>query len=147
MLVRQGVAERRLPCVRITREGDQVIASVLPYDSSDLPSPSDRLEFVADLLHPSLHGFVVRVDALLPARHETGPLPDVSLMDPLPEERDLIVEEGQFDLELSFPARRALREQLEKGAKAIVAFQMKLPLLTIKQRREHVPNCHHRNAH
>src|SRR3989449_1058766 len=94
MLVRQGVTERRLPCVRIAREGDQVIAPVLPYDPSDLPLPSDRLEFVADLLHPTLHGFVVRVDPLLPARHETGPLPDVSLMDPFPEERDLIVEEG-----------------------------------------------------
>src|SRR6266571_7781182 len=98
-----------------------MITAVLPDDPADFPFPADRLELVSDLLHPPLHGFVVRVDSLFPARHESGPLPDVALVNPFPKERDLVVEEGQFDLELPFPARGALREQLEEHAKAVVA--------------------------
>src|SRR5439155_332535 len=118
MFGRQGVAQGGLPRVRIAGEGHQMIAPVLPHDPADFPFPADRLELVSDLLHPSLHGFVVCVDALFPARHESGPLPDVALVDPFAKERDLVMEEGEFDLELSFPARGALREQLEEHAEA-----------------------------
>src|SRR5437867_3294232 len=112
-----------------------MIASVLPYDPADLPFPANRLEFVSDLLHPSLHGFVVRVDSSFPARHESGSLPDVALVNPFPKERDLVVKEGQFDLELSFPAGGALREQLEEHAEAVVAFHVQVSLEHVVHRR------------
>jgi len=72
-------------------------------------------------------------------RHESGPLPDVALVDPFPKEGDLVVEEGQFDLELSFPARGALREQLEEHAEAVVAFHVQLPLEHVVHRRPELP--------
>src|SRR2546421_12983712 len=112
-----------------------MIGPVLPHDPTDFPFPADRLELVSDLLHPPLHGLVVCVDALFPARHESGPLPDVALVDPLPQEGDLVVEEGQYDLELSFPARGALRGQLKENAEAVVALQVQLALEHVMHRR------------
>ena len=112
-----------------------MIAPVLAHDPTDFPFPADCLELVSDFLHPPFHGFVVCVDALFPTRHEPGPLPDVALVDPFPQEGDLVMKEGQFDLELPFPARGALREQLEEHAEAVVAFHVQLPLEDVVHRR------------
>jgi len=112
-----------------------MISPVFPHDSADLSFPTNRLEFVSDLLHPPLHGLVICVYTLYAARHESRPLADISFMDPFPEEGDLVVEKGEFDLEFPFPARSALREQFEEDAEAVVALDVQVPLEQIVHRR------------
>src|SRR3989337_2203397 len=49
-------------------------------------------------------------------------LPIRRAVDPLPEDWDLVVEEGKLDLELRLPPVGPLREDLEDEAEAVVAF-------------------------
>src|SRR3989442_12154258 len=90
------------------------------------PPPWNPLELVPDLLDSPLHGFVVRVDAELAARHEPGPLSDVGFVDPFPKEGHLILEERELDLEFSLPARRALCEEFQQDPQAVVTFHAEI---------------------
>src|SRR5712692_5555782 len=101
-----------------------MVPAILPQGPTNLPFPPDSFELVADLLDPSLHRLVVRVDALLAARHESRPLADVRFMNPLSQQRDLVLEEGELDLELPVSGPRALCEQLKQHAETIVAFDV-----------------------
>ena len=113
-LVRERIQKGRLAGVRITGEGDQVVAAFLPQRAARLPPAADRLELVADPLDPAFHGLEVRIDPLFAARHEPGSLSDVRLVDPFAEERDLVLQERELDLQLPFAARGALREEFEQ---------------------------------
>src|SRR5712692_2238162 len=111
-----------------------MIAPLLPDGSPHGSLPTDRLEFVPDLLDPSFHRLVVRLNAQLAARHEPGTLPDVALVDPLAEQGHLVLKEGEFDLEFPFPTRRALGEELQQDAQAVVAFDAEVPLELVMHR-------------
>src|SRR5712692_5743421 len=111
-----------------------MIAPLLPDGSPHGPLPTNRLEFVPDLLDPTLHRLIVRLDAQLAARHEPGTLSDVALVDPLAEQGHLVLEEGEFDLELPFPTRRALGEELQQDAQTVVAFDAEVPLELVMHR-------------
>src|SRR5207245_8617818 len=87
-----------------------------------------------DLLDSSFHRPVVRLDARLAARHEPGTLSDVALVNPLAEQGDLVLKEGEFDLEFPFPTRRALREELQQDPQAVVAFDPEVSLELVMHR-------------
>src|SRR5207253_365682 len=123
VFVRQSIAQGGLPRVRIAGEGHQMIAPVLPHDSTNLPFSADRLELVSDFLHPSLHGFVVRGDPLADlvelaatderARIRVVPTLDDRLDDAVargPHEgrdlRDVGVQGDQEDVQAPVPRRR-----------------------------------------
>src|SRR5438445_12102863 len=98
-----------------------MIAPFLPNGSSHGPLPADRLEFVPDLLDSPLHRLIVRLDAELAARHESGPLSDVAFADPLAEQGHPALAEGEFDLEFPLSCRRALGEELQQDPRTVSA--------------------------
>src|SRR3989449_3404039 len=103
-----------------------MVSAFLPRGPPPAPPPSNRLELVPDLLDSPFPGFVVRVEAELAARHETGPLSDVGFVDPFPEEGHLVLDKRELDLEFPLSARRTLCEELEQDPQTVVAFHAEI---------------------
>src|SRR3990170_643616 len=116
--------------------------TILAEGTPELALPPDRLEVVPDLLDTPLHGLVVRVHALLAARHEPWAFPDIGRVDPLAEEGHLVLQEGELDLELRFADRRTLGEQLEDHAKPVVALDAEVAFEVVVHRRPELPVEH-----